>query len=163
MLVKNALDAMLKKAFRGTIKADSGNMAFEFVPPDNYHITLDAGEYIIFGSREAYMKTDGKWSKTDAGPAGFLVLPLAMGAGFSDKVTNAKLLPNETLSGASMQVVSYTGQFDMGGPGDPGIQYKMWIGSDGLPRQVTFKKSDAAGTTTIQYDSSIKIVAPPVQ
>lgn len=105
------------------------------------------------------MKTSGKWAKTDASAAGFLVLPLVMGAGFADKVVNAKALPDETLNGASMQVVSYTGQFDLGGS----TQYKMWIGADGLPRQVTFQSSSSSGTTTVQYDASIKVTAPQVQ
>lgn len=105
------------------------------------------------------MKTNGKWAKTDAGAAGFLVLPVVMGSGFADKVLNAKALPNETLSGASMQVMSYTGQFDLGGS----TQYKMWIGTDGLPRQVTFQTASSSGTTTVQYDPSIKITAPAVQ
>jgi hypothetical protein len=162
--VKNALDAMTKKSYRGTIKGTDSSMTFEFAP-NNYHITYGGNEYILIADKqEAYMKSGGKWSKTDSGSAGFLLFPIFIGSGYADKMTNVKMLPNETLGGASMQVVSYTGQYAIGGTPDSlttPSQYKMWIGADGLPRQVTFQETGKpVGTTTLQYDSSIKITAP---
>ncbi len=111
------------------------------------------------------MKSDGKWSKTDPGQAGFLLLPIVIGSGYADKMTNIVVPPNnETLNGESMHVISYTGQYMLGGTPDsyttPTL-YKMWVGEDGLPRQVTWQSSgEPVGTTTYQYDSSIKITAP---
>lgn len=87
-----------------------------------------------------------------------------VGSGYADKYTNVKQLPNETLNGASMKVVSYAGQLTFGmQPGEYStpLQYKMWIGSDGLPRQVTFTETGkTSGITTFTYDSSIKVTAP---
>lgn len=48
-LVKSALDAMTKKAFRGSLKTAQDSMTFEYTPPDSYHITHSTGEYIILG------------------------------------------------------------------------------------------------------------------
>lgn len=72
-LIKNALDAMTKKSYRGTVKGPTSSANWEYSLPGNYHILMNGGDYILISeTQEAYMKTDGKWTKTDSGAAGLL-------------------------------------------------------------------------------------------
>lgn len=165
-LVTQALERQSSKAYRGAISGGQLPDTFEFVPPDRYHITSGDTEVILLGNTDAFSKTQGRWAKIESGWAALMLLPVITGVGLADKITAASLESSETLNGETMRIVSYQGQLKVEGAAEPysnPVQYRMWIGADGLPHQVTFQaKGQPLGKTTIEYNPSIQIVAPPL-
>jgi hypothetical protein len=161
------MQALSTQAFRTTITQAGVTVTSEFVPPDRTHIVSGNTEYILIGSNDVYLKSNGRWAKADKN-SGFVAVIVLLATGYSDKVSDAQLVGTETLDGIPTEVVTYSGQVKVsGGTSDLSnpIAYKMWIGAhDGLPHKLTFQvQGQEIGTTLIQYDPSIQIQAPTVQ
>ena len=156
-----ALDALDKNGpYRMTISASNdaeGPVILEVVPPDRSHYKASLNgtpvEVIDIGTTSYVLNPDGSWetgSTTDTGASGSGIdLPNA------DTLTNARLLPPENLNGIATTVYSFIDSTS------PEVTVTLCVTQDkGLPVQILTTSSDDVVIYTIEYDTTITVVAP---
>jgi hypothetical protein len=163
------------KSFRANMSGTSSEgqpytVTMEFVSPDRYHMTSQAGEYIIVG-HDSYLKAPGRgWMKSPVDVSGMMTQ--FRDPKFSEELNKAsgggdvKLVGPDVLDGTPTLVYEYTTEREIMGS-KTRSQGKTWVGaSDGLPRKMEVNsvvngKPSKGVIIYSDYGSDIKI-EPPV-
>jgi hypothetical protein len=171
-VITKALRAQMTKSLRAVVTTQSptekSDIKIEFVPTDNYHLTINSAEGIvemIITGGKSYMKVGDTWQLFPVDIAGLIQ---EMTADTTDSaigsISDVKLVGPDVLDGAPMMVYTFKQTVTITGQTQTS-DVKAWIGvSDGLTHK-SISESTVAGVTTtttqiITYDPSIKITPP---
>lgn len=167
VIVTRGIAALTTLAYRATVTQAAGTAILEFALPDRYRVSQSGTPLYLFIGATFYSQSQGRWSKPGDVFGMTYKASIIKSTGYTDQITEARQVGTETLNGVPTQIFSYTGRFNLRklSPNasdelsDPFV-YRMWIGADGSPRKIDFNHGEM--TSTIQYDPSIQIQAPPL-
>ncbi len=140
----------------------------DYIAPDRFHISYlggtGAGMEIIYIGNQTYMKTGGKWTKSN-GDSNSAIPTLR--DSFTEEglksLSDTKFEGEETVDGKPALVYSFK---NVTPKGDFGFNCKMWVGKQtGLPMKIYATYDNGMlKNMTVNYDTESKVtIEPPIQ